>query len=87
MRWTRRNNGEEKSSRAPRGDATGMNTTKLIAQWTMSGEERDVGSRFRATDDIRAVIAGNKPTPEPTATASSFLIKGTNEERWETLDG
>ena len=88
MRWTRRDNGEEKSTRAPRGDATGMNTTKLIAQWTMSGEERDVSSRFRATADIRAVIAGDKPAPdEPTATASSFLIKGTNEERWETLDG
>jgi len=64
-----------------------MNTTKLIAQWTMSGEDRDVGSRFRATDDIGAVIAGNKPTSKPTAAASSFLIKGTNEESWQTLDG
>ena len=64
-----------------------MNTTKLIAQWTMSGEDRDVGGSFRATDDIGAVIAGNKTTPEPTAAASSFLIKGTNEESWQTLDG
>ena len=64
-----------------------MNTTKLIAQWTMSGDGRDVGGRFRATDDIGAVITGNKPTPEPTkAAASSFLIKGANEDSWRTLD-
>jgi hypothetical protein len=63
-----------------------MNTTKLIAQWTMSGADRAVG-HFRATDDIAAVIAGNKPTPESPTAASSFLIKGTNEDSWQTLDG
>ena len=51
-----------------------------IAQWTMSGEGRDVGGRFRATDDI------GRPTPEPTATASSFLIKGANDDSWQPLD-
>jgi hypothetical protein len=65
-----------------------MNTTKLIAQWTMSGEDRDVAGRFRATDDIGSVIAGNKPTPESAAAArSALLIKGTNEDSWQTLDG
>ena len=64
-----------------------MNTTKLIAQWTMSGEDRDVSSRFGATADIRAAIAGDELTPEPTAAASSFLIKGTNEDSWQALDG
>ncbi len=63
-----------------------MNTTKLIVHWTMSGEGRDVGDRFRATDDIGAVIADNQPTPEPTAAASSFLIKGANEDSWERVD-
>jgi hypothetical protein len=63
-----------------------MNTTKLIAQWTMRGEGRDVGSRFRTTDDIGAVIADNQPTPEPTAAARSFLIKGAHEESWQPLD-
>jgi len=63
-----------------------MNTTKLIAQWTMSGEGRDVGARFRATDDIRAMIAGTEPTSEPTAAASSFLIKEANEDSWKALD-
>jgi hypothetical protein len=52
----------------------------------MSGEGRDVGGRFRATDDIGAVIADNQPTPEPTAAASSFLIKGANEDSWQPLD-
>jgi hypothetical protein len=63
-----------------------MNTTKLIVHWTMSGEGRDVGARFRATDDIGAVIAANQPTPEPTAATGSFLIKGQNEDSWQPLD-
>ena len=63
-----------------------MNTTKLIAHWTMSGEGRDVGDRFRATDDIGAAIADNEPMPEPTAAASSFLIKGANEDTWQSVD-
>ena len=63
-----------------------MNTTKLIAYWTMSGEGRDVGDRFRATDDIGVAIADNEPMPEPTAAASSFLIKGANEDTWQPGD-
>jgi hypothetical protein len=63
-----------------------MNTTKLIALWTMSGEGSDVRGRFRATDDIGAVIADNQPTPEPTAATSSFLIKGASEDGWQPLD-
>ena len=46
---------------------------------------RDVGGRFRATDDIVAVIAGNQPAPEPTAAGSSFLIKASDEEGWQPL--
>jgi hypothetical protein len=63
-----------------------MNTTKLIAHWTMSGDRSDVDGRFRATDDIGAVIADNQATPEPTAATSSFLIKGANEDSWQPLD-
>jgi hypothetical protein len=62
-----------------------MNTTKLISQWSMRGARRDVGGRFRATDDIRAVIAGKQPTPAPPAAASPFLIKGSDEEGWQPL--
>ena len=64
-----------------------MNTTKLIAQWTMSGAHRDVDGRFRAIDDIGAVIADNQPTTGPTAAASSFLIKGADEDSWQPLEG
>ena len=67
------------------GAATGMNTTKLISHWSMSGARRDIGGRFRATDDIGAVIAGNQPTPEPTAAGSSFLVKASDEEGWQPL--
>jgi hypothetical protein len=41
---------------------TGMDTTKLIRHWTMSGARHDVGSRFRATDDISGEIADNQAT-------------------------
>jgi hypothetical protein len=47
-----------------------MNTTKLIAQWTMSGVR---------TDDIRAAIARKQRTPEPSVPASSFVFKGPDE--------
>ena len=63
-----------------------MNTTKLIAHWTMNGAHRDVDAHFRATDDIGAVIAGNQPTPEPAAAASSFLIKGADGDSWQPLE-
>ena len=62
-----------------------MNTTKLIAQWTMNGAHSDVGGSFRATADIGAVIAGNEPTPESGAAASSLLIKGAGEDGWQPL--
>jgi len=62
-----------------------MNTTKLIAHWTMSGVRRDVAGRFRATGDIGAAIADKHPTREPTAAASSFLIKGADEDSWQPL--
>ena len=63
-----------------------MNTTKLITHWTMSGAHRDVDGHFRATDDIGAVIADNQPTPEPTAAASSFFIKGADGDSWQPLE-
>jgi hypothetical protein len=62
-----------------------MNTTKLISQWSMSGARRDVGGRFRAIDDIRAMIAGKQPTPAPTTAARSFFIKASDEEGWQPL--
>ena len=75
-----------RSRLAHRGAQTGMNTTKLIAQWTMNGTRSNVDGHFRATDDIGAVIADNQPTPEPTATTSSFLIKGADEHSSQPLE-
>jgi hypothetical protein len=64
-----------------------MNTTKLIGEWNMGGAGRDVGGRFRSTDDILAVIAGNQAMPAPSAAvASSFLIKGWDEEGWQPVE-
>jgi hypothetical protein len=63
-----------------------MNTTKLIRQWSMTGARHDVGDRFRASDDIGAVIADNQPALEPTAAASSFLIKGSDGDSWQPLE-
>jgi hypothetical protein len=63
-----------------------MNTTKLIVHWTMSGEGRDVGGRFGATDDVGAVVADSQPMTEPTATASSFLIEGAKDDSRQPLD-
>ena len=64
-----------------------MNTTDLIGQWTMSGARHDLDDHFRATDDIRAVIADNQPTPEPTPPATrTFLIKGADEDNWQPLE-
>jgi len=65
-----------------------MNTTKLIGEWSMGGAGRDVGGRFRSTADILAVIADNRatPTPTPSAAASSFLIKGSDDEAWQPVE-
>ena len=68
------------------GAQTRMNTTKLIAQWTMDGTRYDIESHSRATDDVGAPIADRQPTREPPQAASSFLIRGTNEDGWQTLD-
>jgi hypothetical protein len=52
----------------------------------MGPESRDVGARFRATDDIGAAIADGEPEPEPTMGTSSLSIKGANEDEWQPLD-
>jgi hypothetical protein len=54
-----------------------MNTTKLIAQWTMSGARRDADGRFR-------VIAKKEATPEPKPAAGSFLFRGADGS-WQPL--
>ena len=63
-----------------------MNTTKLIAQWTMGGARSMTTVAFERPLTFGAVIAENQPAPEPAAAASSFLIKGANEDSWQRLE-
>ncbi len=86
MRWTRWDTRGGDAASLTAGGATTMNTTKLIAHWTMNGAHRDVDGHFRATDDIGAVIADNQPTPEPTAAASSVFIKGADGDSWQPFE-
>lgn len=41
-----------------------MNTTQLIAHWTMHGAGHDIDGRFRKTDDIRTVLAAHHDAPQ-----------------------
>ena len=63
---------------------TGMNTTRLIKHWSMSGARRDVVGRVRSTDDIRAILLGGASTKRPPA-PSELLLKGTDEDDWRPL--
>jgi hypothetical protein len=64
---------------------SGMNTTKLIALWTMEGASLDVGGCFRAADDIGIALASDDSTSEG-AVAGSFFIKGADGDKWHSLE-
>lgn len=76
--------GEEELPRALRG-TSGMNTTKLIALWTMEGASLDVGGCFRAADDIGIALASDDSTSKG-AVAGSFFIKGADGDKWHSLE-
>lgn len=86
VRAALREHGERRSRLAHGGAQTEMNTTKLIAHWSMGPDGCDVGARFRATDDIGAAIADRQQEPQPTIATTSFSIKGANEDEWQPLD-
>ena len=74
----------------PRG-GMGMNTTTLIAEWSMSGARADVAARFRTADDILAIL-GKSPSetarPEgPRRGADPLLVKPAGEDDWRPLSG
>jgi hypothetical protein len=61
-----------------------MNTTTLIAEWSMQGARRDIAGRFRAIDDIRALLhRGGQAEPLPAPV--SVLVKRAGEEDWRPL--
>jgi hypothetical protein len=61
-----------------------MNTTKLISQWTMQGAARDVGGRFRKTDDIRRILVDDRD-PSAAAVPVPLRVRGVDEEDWTAL--
>jgi hypothetical protein len=61
-----------------------MNTTELIAHWTMDGAERGIDRRFRETDDILTILGSHRD--EPTVAAPAVLqVRGADEEDWTQL--
>jgi hypothetical protein len=61
-----------------------MNTTTLIAEWSMSGARRDIAERFRTIDDIRALLSRGD-TAEPPAAHVSLLVKSSDDHDWRPL--
>jgi len=62
-----------------------MNTTSLIQHWSMSGARRDLAGRFRATDDIHALLLGETTEKAPARSPAPLLVKPAGEGGWEPL--
>ena len=50
----------------------------------MDGAGRDLDGRFRKTDDILAVLAGQFDAPR-TATPAPLQVRGAGEDDWTSL--
>jgi hypothetical protein len=62
------------------------NTTALIANWTMSGAQDDLGDRFESVVDIDALVAELERASETKPTAQApLLLKPAGEDEWHTL--
>ena len=61
-----------------------MNTTELIAHWTMQGAGHDINGRFRKTDDIRAILGDQRDAP-PAAVPTTLRVRGSDEDDWTPL--
>ena len=61
-----------------------MNTTKLIAHWTMRGAARDIDGRFRTTDDIREILVGDRDA-RAAAASMPLQVRRADEEDWVPL--
>jgi hypothetical protein len=61
-----------------------MNTTGLIAQWSMSGARQDLSEQFRPVGEVEAA----QPSPEPDpveAPVTHLLVKRPDEDEWQPL--
>ena len=61
-----------------------MNTTGLIAHWTMSGARRDKSGQFRAFEDVQRLLSGGLPEGQPQGSAP-FRVRGADAEEWRPL--
>jgi hypothetical protein len=59
-----------------------MNTTALIAQWTMKEAIRDADGRFLSLDDLLARFGRD---PERPAMENIFQKRGPDESEWRPL--
>ena len=63
---------------------TAMNTTGLIAQWSMSGARRDLSGRFRSVGDLREMLS--PPERDPIgAPIDPLLVRRHDEAEWRPL--
>lgn len=61
-----------------------MNTTGLIAHWSMGGAREDLSGQFRSGSDLEGLPSS--PEPDRTeAPASPFLVKRPDEDEWQPL--
>jgi len=62
-----------------------MNTTQLIAHWTMQGAGHDVEERFRNADDVLRAVTAHHDPPVSAAEAAPLHVRGADEEDWALL--
>ena len=64
------------------------NTTALIANWTMTGAQEDLGDHFESVADIDALVAELEHASDTRSTAQApLLLKPAGEDEWHTLAG
>ena len=62
------------------------NTTALIANWTMTGAQEDLGDHFESVADIDALVAELEHASDTRSTAQApLLLKPAGEDEWHTL--
>jgi hypothetical protein len=85
------------SYRARSGNDTlpGVNTTALIGQWSMEGARRDLESRSRSANDIRALLLGENRDDQVEAAGppvwdgdgdAPVFFKDPGDAHWNSLE-
>jgi hypothetical protein len=61
-----------------------MNTTRLIAHWSMSGARQDLSDQFRSVTELEETPSS--PESEPVeAPVTPLLVRRPDEDEWEPL--